>query len=225
MAVPQVEDEVFLDAAITNRRVAMMRIDQGRWGNLPGFGDILQTAANDHVDYRLPEVHGDANFISQGEPRLAYEVLAFANEVIRFGVPLHAFHRRLYAWALLFPVPNCESFEVAANNLGRLRRARPEAVLRARSVADELSVRFAQEAGMDEYLDGLIKAAGGSDQELQDDKVAVALPMISCPIRATSFPSAHWRAHDAAVRVSEGLIPTAWCSSVVRAPRHLDLSR
>jgi len=62
MAVPQAEDEVFLDASITNRRVAMMRIDQGRWGNLPGFVDILETAANDHVDERLAEVHGDANF-------------------------------------------------------------------------------------------------------------------------------------------------------------------
>ena len=140
-------------------------------------------------------------------------------------MPLHAFHRRLSAWALLFPVPNCGSFEVAANNFGRLRRAWPEAVFLSRAVAAELSVPFAQEARMDDYLDGLIKAASGSEQELQDDKVAVALHTMSCPFRAPSYPSAHRRAHDAAVVVSKGLIPTDWCASVVGAPGHFDLSR
>jgi len=51
------------------------------------------------------------------------------------------------------------------------------------------------------------------------------LPILPCPFRAPSHPSAHRRAHDAAIVTSRGLIRTAWCLSVVRAPRHFDLSR
>jgi len=93
--IPQVADDVLLDAAVTNRWVALTCIDQGRWGNLPGLVYVLETAYKDPVDERLSEAHGDAKFGNQGKPHQAYEVLAFANEIIRFGVPLHIFHPHL----------------------------------------------------------------------------------------------------------------------------------
>jgi len=164
-AISQTANDVFLEAAVSNRRLALLCVDQGLWGNLPGFIDILGTAANEHVDECLSDVHGDANFGNQGEPRQAYEVLAFANDIIRFGVPLHMFHRRLYAWALLFSAPSFGSFEVAANDFGSPRRTWLEAVFLSRSVADELAVPFAQEAGLHEYLDRPIETAKAPEQE------------------------------------------------------------
>jgi len=54
------------------------------------------------------------------------------------------------------------TLEVAANNFGRLRRAWPEAVFLWRRTAKEVSVPFAQEAGMEEYLDELIEASSAA---------------------------------------------------------------
>jgi len=48
---------------------------------------------------------------------------------------------------------------------------------------------------------------------------------LTSPFRALSYASAHRRAQDAARISSGGLLPTAWCSGVIRAPRHFDLSR
>jgi len=92
----QTADDVLLGTAQANRRLALVRIEQGRWSDLPGFIDIMVSEPNTHVDERLAEVHGDANFGNQGEPRQAYEVLAFANEIIRFGVPLHMLRTPLF---------------------------------------------------------------------------------------------------------------------------------
>jgi len=50
-----------------------------------------------------------------------------------------------------------KTFEVAVNNFGRLRRAWQEAVFLSRRTASELSVPFAQKAGMEEFLDELIE--------------------------------------------------------------------
>jgi len=55
--------------------------------------------------------------------------------------------------------------DLAANNLGRLRRAWPEAVFLSRPIAKELAVPPTQEAGMEEYLDGLIETT----KEVQED--------------------------------------------------------
>jgi len=172
----------------------------------------------------VAEVHGNANYGTQGEARQAYEVLAYSNELVRYGRPFHDFHTRLYSWALLFPVHQMGTFEVAANNFGRLRRAWPEAVFLSRRTAMELSVPFAQEAGMEEYLDELIEAAQEAEHAVEEKFDARTLALTS-PFRAPSYAPAHRRAQDAARISSRGLLPTAWCSGVIRAPRHLDLSR
>jgi len=116
------------------------------------------------------------------------------------------------------------TFEVAANNFGRLRRAWPEAVFLSRRTATELSVPFAQEAGMEEYLDELIKAAREAEHAVEEKFDARTLALTS-PFRAPSYAPAHRRAQDAARITSRGLLPTACCSGVIRAPRHFDLSR
>jgi len=166
--VPVMSDDVLMDAATNNRRVAIVRIEQGHWGVPPGFIEILNGVPDDHVDAVVAEVHGNANYGNQGEARQAYEVLAYANELVRYGRPFHDFHTRLYAWALLFPVHQMGTFEVAANNFGRLRRARPEAVFLSRRTATELSVPFAQEAGMEEYLDALIEASHEAEHAVEE---------------------------------------------------------
>jgi len=114
-----------MDAATNNRRVALVRLENGHWGTSPGFIDILKEVPDDHVDTVVAAVHGNANYSNQGEERQAYEVLAHANELVSYGRPFHDFHTRLYAWALLFFVQQMGTFEVAANKFGRLRRAWP----------------------------------------------------------------------------------------------------
>jgi len=169
-------------------------------------------------------VHGNANYGNQSEARQAYEVLAYANELVRYGRPFHDFHTRLYAWALLFPVHQMGTFKVAANNSGRLRRAWAEAVFLSRRTATELSVPFAQEAGMEDYLEELMQAAREAEHAVEENFEARTLALTS-PFRALSYAPAHRRAQDAARITSRGLLPTAGCSGVIRAPRHFDLSR
>jgi len=217
-------DDVLMDAATNNRRVALVRIEQGHWGVPPGFVDILNGVPDDHVDAVVAEVHGNANYGKQGEAMQAYEVLAYANELVRYGRPFHDFHTRRYAWALLFPVHQMGTFEVAANNFGRLRRAWPEAVFLSRRTATELSVPFSQEAGMEKYLDELIEAAHEAEQAVEEPIQAGTLALTS-PFRAPSYAPAHRRAYDAARIWSRGKLPAAWCSGVIWAPRHFDLSR
>jgi len=217
-------DDVLMDAATNNRRVALVRIEQGHWGVPPGFIDILNGVPDDHVDAVVAEVHGNANYGNQGKARQAYEVLAYANELVRYGRPSHDFHTRLYAWAFLFPVHQMGTFEVAANNFGRLRRALPEAVFLSRRTATELSVPSAQEAGMEDYLEELIEAACEAEHAVEENFDARTLAL-TFPFRAPSYASAHRRAQDAACITSRGLLPTAWCSGVIRAPSHFDLSR
>jgi len=116
------------------------------------------------------------------------------------------------------------TFEVAANNFGRLHRAWPEAVFLLRRTATELSVPFAQEAGMEEYLDELIEAAQEAEHDVEETFDARTLALTS-PFRAPSYAPAHRRAQDAARIKSRGLLSTTLCSGVIRAPRHFDLSR
>jgi len=222
--VPVMSDDVRADAATNNRRVALVRIEQGYWAVPPGFIDILNGVPDDHVDAVVAEVHGNANYGNQGEARQAYEVLAYANELVRYGRLFHDFHTRLYAWALLFPVHQMGTFKVAANNFGRLRRAWPEAVFLSRRTATELSVPSDEEAGMEEYLYELIEASHKAEHAVEEKFDARTLALTS-PFRALSYASAHRRAQDAARISSRGLLPTASCSSVIRAPRHFDLTR
>jgi len=222
--VPVMSDDVLMDAATNNRRVALVRIEQGHWGVPPGFVDNLNGVPDDHVDAVVAEVHGNSKYGNQGEARQAYEVRAYANELVRYGRPFHDFHTHLYAWALLFPVHQMRTFEVSANNFGSLRRAWPEAVFLSRRTAKELSVPVAQEAGMEEYLDELIEAAQEAEHAVEERFDAHTLALTS-PFRAPGYAPAHRRAQDAARITGRGLLPTAWCSGVIRAPRHFDLSR
>jgi len=116
------------------------------------------------------------------------------------------------------------TFELAANNFGRLRRAWPEAVFLSRRTATELSVPFAQKAGMEDCLEQLIEASREAEHAVEETFVARTLAVTS-PFRAPSYAPAHRRAHDAARITSRGLLPTARCSGVIRAPRHFDFSR
>ena len=220
--VPVMSNDVLMDAATNNRRVALLRIEQGHWGVTPGFVDILNGVPDDPVDAVVAEVHGNANYGNQGEARQAYDVLAYANELVRYGRALHDFHTRFYAWALLFPVHQMGTFEVAANNFGRLRRAWPEAVFLSRRTATELSVPFSKEAGKEEYLYELIEAARGAEHAVEEKLDARTLALTS-PFRAPRYAPAHRRAQDAARIMSRWLLPTAWCSGVIRAARHFDL--
>jgi len=172
-------DDILMDAATNNRRVALVRIEQGHWCVPPGFVHILNGVPDDYVNAVVAEVHGNATYGNQGEARQAYEVLAYANELVRYGRPIHDFHTRLYAWALLFLFHQMGTFEVAANNFGRLRRAWPEAVFLSRRTATELSVPFAQEAGMEEYLDELIEAAQEAEHAVEEKFDARTLALTS----------------------------------------------
>jgi len=204
--------------------VALVRIEQGHWGVPQGFIDILNGVPDDHVDAVVAEVHGNANYGNQGEAQQAYEVLAYANELVRYGRPFQDFHKRLYARALLFPVHQMGTFDAAANDFGRLRPAWPEAVFLSRRTAKELSVPFVQEAGMEECLDELIEASHEAEHAVEEKFYARTVALTS-PFRAPRFAPAHRRAQDAARIPCRGLSPTAWCSGVIRAPRHFDLSR
>jgi len=217
--VPVMSDDVLTDAATNNRRVALVSIKQGHWGVPPEFFDILNGVPDYLVDAFVAEVHGNANFGNQGEARQAYEVRAYANELVREGRPFHDLHTRLNAWALLFPVHQMGTFEVAANNFGRLRRAWPEAVFWSCRTATELSVPFAQEAGMEDYLEELIEAAREAEPAVEEKFDARTLALTS-PFRAPSYALAHRRAKDAARITSRGLLSTAWCSGVIQAPRY-----
>ena len=221
--VPVMSDHVLMDAATNNRRVALLRIVQGHWGLPPGFIDILNGVPYDHVDAVVAEMHGNANYGHQGEARQAYEVLAFANELVRYGRPFLDFHTRLYAWALLFPVLQMGTFEVAANNFERLRRALPEAVFLTHRTVTEVSVPCAQEAGREEYFDELIEASHEAEHAVEKKFDAHTWALTS-PFRAPSYAPAHRSAQDAARNPSRRLNPTAWCAGVIRAPRHFDLS-
>jgi len=172
----------------------------------------------------VAKVHGNADYGNQGETRQGYEVLAYVNELVRYGRPFHDFHTRLFAWVLLFPVHQMGTLEVVAKNAGRLRRAWPEAVLLSRRMAKELSVLFAQEAGMEEHLDENFEVSHEAEHVVEEsfDTRTVAL---TSPFRAPSYAPAHRRSQDAARISSRGLLLTAWCSGVIRAPRHFDSSR
>jgi len=118
-SVPVRSDDVLMNAATKNQRVALVHMEQGHWGTPPVFFHILADAPDDHVDAVVVEVHGDAKYGNQGEARQAYEVLAHANGLVRYKRPFHDFHTRFYARSLLFLVHKMRSFEVAAKNFGR----------------------------------------------------------------------------------------------------------
>jgi len=75
-----------------------------------------------------------------------------------------------------------------------------------------------------QHLDELIEVSHDTEHAVEE-KFAARTVALTSPFRAPSYAPAHRRAQDAAGISSGGLLPTAWCSGVIRAPCHFDLSR
>lgn len=156
--VGYVNDVTLINAARANCLLALDRISGARWPGLPTFKDVTVDGAF-CAGEPVAAVHGDASYGRQGAERQAYEVLALCNELLRFGGMVHPYHRRVYARTALFPVVRIETFAVAANNFGRLRRLWPSAVVLPRSLAGRLHVPMAAEPGMEDHLEKLANKA------------------------------------------------------------------
>jgi len=76
---------------------------------------LAEHGSPNYAGDRVAEVHGERFFRNQGPQRRIFEVMSFCNEVVRYQVPLHPFHRLLYTNALLFSVTGTETVEAAAN--------------------------------------------------------------------------------------------------------------
>lgn len=103
--VGYVDDAPLVAAARTNRLLALKRIRDARWADLEPFQDASSGGAS-YAGESVKDVHGGPDFGRQGPARQAYEVLAFCNELLRYGAgcDVHSLHRRLYARALCFRV-------------------------------------------------------------------------------------------------------------------------
>ena len=56
--IPVMTDIVLMDAATNNRRVALVRVEQGHWGVPPGFFGILNGVPDDHRRQPCPHASG-----------------------------------------------------------------------------------------------------------------------------------------------------------------------
>lgn len=93
-----VDDAPLVAAVCTNRLFVLKRTCDARWAAVEPFQDATLGGAF-CAGESVMDVHGDSGFGRQGPARQAYEVLAFCNELLRYGAgcDLHPFHRRLYA--------------------------------------------------------------------------------------------------------------------------------
>jgi len=153
-----------------------------------------------------------------------YEVMSFCNEVVRYKVPLHPFHRFVYANALLFLLKGTETIEAAAKSFCRLLRNWPKAVFFKRALAEDLSVPFAHDSGMEPYLEQLALVKHEENDNVEDDH-SPRVTGLPNPFRLPMFPSDHRRAADTRFFCGRELMPTAWAAEFFRAPRTFDLSR
>ena len=225
--VPWMSDDILVETATENRRRALTRLHTCRWEMPRGFRDLMgEEVAN--VDGGLVcDVHGHPNQGRQGPQRVTYEVLAFCNEFFRYGPSLHAFHHRLYVWALLFPVPKTGTFEVAANNWCRLLRAWPKAVFGPRLLVHELSVPIVHDEGQEPYLEDLVHLSSGSPTAESDDNdnpPEEFLPSSQGRCAVRDGPLLR-RVSEEATLTQRGLVPSPWCSGVARAPTSFQLGR
>jgi len=154
--VPRVTDNRLYDMCVRNRARAHTRRVYAQYEALPDFVDVMaQAGLPDDAGDRVAEVHGDPYFGNQGPQRRVYEVMSFCNEVVRYQLPLHPFHRLVYVNAFMVPVKGTESIEAAANSFCRLLRSWPKAVFLKRALAEDLSVPFGHESGLEPYLEQL----------------------------------------------------------------------
>jgi len=107
--VPRATDNRLYDMCVRNHARAHTRRVCAQYDALPDFVDVMaQAGLPDQVGNRVAEVHGVPYFGNQGPQRRVYEVMSFCNEVVRYQMPLHPFHRLVYANMLLFPKKGTE---------------------------------------------------------------------------------------------------------------------
>jgi len=223
--VPRVTDNRLYDMCVRNRARAHTRRVYAQYEALPEFVDVMaQAGLPKHAGDRVAEVRGDPYFGNQGPQRRVYEVMSFGNEVVRYQLPLHPFHRLVYANALLFPVKGIETIEAAANSFCRLLRNWPKAVFLKRDLAEDLSVPFGHDSGLEPYLEQLALVKQEEIDNVEDDRSphVTGLPN---PFRLPMFPSDHRRAADTRFFRGRELMPTAWAAGFLRTPWTFDLSR
>ena len=124
----------------------------------------------------------------------------------------------------MFPVKGTESIEAAPNSFCRLLRNWPKAVFLKRALAEDLSVPFGHDSGLEPYLEqlALVKHDQNDGVEVDRSPLVTGLPN---PFRLPMFPFDHRRAADTRFFRGRELLPTAWAAGFHRAPRTFDLSR
>jgi len=223
--VPVIADQGLYEIRIRNRARAHTRRLHARYEALPGFVDVLaEHGAPSHAGDRVAEVHGDPFFGNQGPQRRIYEVMSFCNEVIRYQVPLHPFHRLVHTNSLLYPVRGTETFETAANSFFRLLRNWPKAVFLGCSVATDLAVPIGHDAGLVEYLDQLTLVAAEENDAVAEDR-SPRMSELPNPFGLPLLATDHRRAADTRFFRGRGLLPTEWSAGFLRARKSFDLSR
>jgi len=130
----------------------------------------------------------------------------------------------VYANALLFPVKGSETIEAAANSFCHLLRNWPKAVLLKRALAEDVSVPFGHDCGLEPYLEQLALVKHEENDNVEDDR-SPRVTGLPNPFRLPMFPSDHCRAADTRFFRGRELMPTAWAARFLCAPRTFDLSR
>jgi len=130
----------------------------------------------------------------------------------------------VYANALLFPVKGTETIEAAANSSCRLLRNWPKAVFLKRALAEDLSVPFGHDSGLEPYLEQLVVVKHEGNDNVKDDR-SPRVTGLPNTFRLPMFPSDHRRAADTRFFRGRELMPTAWAAGFLCAPRTVDLSR
>lgn len=122
-----------------------------------------------------------------------------------------------------FSVAGSKTFEVAANNFGRLPRFWPDAVFLARPLVSRLDVPFAQEQDIEDYLESLADWANDPDEELRTEYAPGAIMLIN-PFRAPTVTAISRRITDKRYLDRRGVLANAWSSGKTRANLSYDLT-
>jgi len=117
-----------------------------------------------------------------------------------------------------------ETVEAAANSFCLLLRNWPRAVFLKRTLAEDLSVPFGHDSGLEPYLEQLALVKHEENDGVEDDR-SPRVTGLPNPFRLPMFPSDHRRAADTRFFRGRELMPTAWAAGFLRAPRTFDLSR
>jgi len=105
-----------------------------------------------------------------------------------------------------------------------LLRNWPKAVFLKRTLAEDLSVPFAHDSGLELYLVQLALVKHEENDGVEDDR-SPRVTGLPDPFRLPMFPSEHRRAADTRFFRGRELMPTAWAAGFLRASRTVDLSR